>query len=196
MRSMRLLVLGLCAVMASIVFASNASAATVTLGSSGINEVGNGTVTFAGSSFGTDICTFTLRGTLSTSIAAPLGTTTRIGSVTGVTGGPLFGCSGAHSSVSFGSFPYGIDAVLTDNIVLTQSHNAVFQFLGGFGICIGPYNGSISGSTSIAGGTSSVINTSVATFGNLSGTASGGGCTGNVSGSVSVVPAVATRIIR
>jgi hypothetical protein len=196
MRSLRVFGVSLLAVATSAMFASSASAATVTLATSAINVLSNGSTTFS-SSLGTIACTFTLRGTLATSIAAPLGTTTRIGSITGVTGGPLFPCvsNTGVTAVSFGSFPYALNETLTNNITATVRHVIVLIFLGGF--CSSTYSGDIAGDTSIAGGTSSVINTTISSFANLSGTATAGGLcpTGTLSGSLATT-AIGTRIIR
>jgi hypothetical protein len=204
MRSVRLLILGLTVAAASLMVSGFASAATVTLDTSAINEIGNAATSVVFSaSFGTARCTFTLRGTLATSIAAPLGTTTRIGSITGVTGTQPFPCTSnaGITGVTFSGFPYGIDSTLSggSTLTLSQGHSSTFTFTGG--TCSSAYTGTITGNTSITAGTNSVINTTVSTFGNLSGSASiSGGPTlacpnGTVSGTVGTT-AVGTRIIR
>jgi hypothetical protein len=87
---------------------SHASAATVTLSSSSINAISNGTATFIPSLLGNTICSFTLRGTLTTSIATATNTLTTIGSITGVAGGSLLPCQGGATGVSLLGFPWSV----------------------------------------------------------------------------------------
>jgi hypothetical protein len=121
MKSARMRLYGLVAAVMCLMATGNASAVTVTLDQAGINLISGGTVTFssAGGSLQAD-CSFTLRGTLSTSIATTLNSLTSIGRITGVTGGPLFPCTGSMATgVSFGSFPYGVELAV-QNTVLKQ----------------------------------------------------------------------------